>query len=264
MMHFAQKAYKIVVVVCTIGFLIIAHELGHAFAAKEHGVGIQHIMIGLPVYPVVEFESQYFDAPVTLSPWLAMGYVELEADKASLMQVASFVVAMDIAAAGIWVTIVLALLVLVLQWMVFGLRDQTKRQRIYNWILGLLTVGIVFERTWMSVYVFPLMSMVCAAVVSRELFGKKDNSTMGPVAISKVIASSTGSLKKYLNVVIGLSIGFTIMNSLPLAFFDGGVFVYGVLPSQYLRFYSIASFAVLLFGYWYTQLYRPITHTNRS
>lgn len=45
---------------------IFAHEIGHAYAMRKQGIGIEHIHIGLPVkYLSVTFESR-FGCPITL------------------------------------------------------------------------------------------------------------------------------------------------------------------------------------------------------
>ncbi len=269
--------------------VMVIHELGHAWEMKKCGVDIAEMGLGIPFrwsrrkiddqfdeYGMEMYEDRYLphlsypikvwgmNIKLKLHPLLLGAYVLPSSIGMETMDGLSDGDKHKIFAGGIIANILTCCFVFGVLW-VFG---ATKIVTLF--ILIGVAIPCIFMRTFVSMYVVPILGIIFLIFISYVLVTTPiTESLSGPVGVMSIIfdvVSETESvwmqLKKALMMLGIISLAIGIMNCLPIFVLDGGrsVFVHlerwGVSVNTLQLYVSVSTFA--LYGLFILAMYSDI------
>lgn len=194
-----EDAMHATIAVAMLFLVVVLHETAHAVAARRLGFCINHIFIGLPIFPKMTIKRG--SVPITISPWLLGGGVGI--DDENFYQ-AGFLKKLVVASSG----------------------------PLTNLSLGFVTALVVFGKTGVAISL-EFVDATLKSVAMCFTGAVSMNEIVGPVGLAEVctkiikIEVLMGALFTWL--LLNFAVG--ILNLLPIPALDGGQIVLGAVSS---------------------------------
>lgn len=212
-------------------FVVIIHELGHAYAMIRTGVRIKEISLGfkLPILPSLSFRFNKKIPRLTLNPLLLGAYVEPSYGGGNKMQNLPYLDVAFVYGAGVWVNVIFALFIFLILEVIPGHAYPAHQLKIGGtpfdivpFILAFIIWVLVFFPRFFCAYIVPILGILLAYFFLKVLLADFTMAVGGPITIVKM---TSPAMKTWLGIagqaaLISLTIG--LGNMLPLVPLDGG------------------------------------------
>jgi hypothetical protein len=167
----------------TLLFIVIVHELGHAYVMSKHRVYVLEFGIGFKVPGVKYLRAKIISAETgkiryfVISPILLGAYVLPSALGEITMEKLLYREKADIYGGGVFANLILCLLFLVC-YCVYALPSGWP-MLAYIVLLICLILGLWFGRKYFSAYILPLLSILILGLMAVEIFADPTGAVAG-------------------------------------------------------------------------------------
>lgn len=229
---------------------LLAHELGHAFAMRSRGLLIRRIGIGIPIpgIPTYTLKKVFPGAVISISPLLVVAFVKPRKEAEIILDILPHRYSALINGAGILANIFFALLIFSI-WAMSAIKADTNLGTIFlfYFVVVLISAGLWIWRDYFCRYLLPIFGPILMIAVCLILLTGRGE-IIGPIGITQEATKLKG-IWEYIAYAGDVSLGFAMINCLPIFPMDGGRILGAILRDN--GFLKLDSF----FKHWSTLVF---------
>lgn len=228
---------QIFIALIVISFLILVHELGHAYILHQLGVPIKEAGLGVPL-PKLTLSFHIKGVRINISPLLLGGYIKADEGKDKQIQNAPYHKKIMYYGGGILANVIVSLPIFIIYYLLDPTSNLVGNVNVIKLVSAAYLAGllILFSRKIpILAHFVPVICMAIMIFIIASIL-KNPSDIAGPIGIIHIIASKQAfSLVWTLKFSFVLSIGLILMNLLPILPLDGGLITNATLNKLNLK-----------------------------